>query len=311
MSSEDQSSTSDLETGVSIFSDEIAGLRDDLTEIEESRRKRSEVTRVQRAHLIVALSVIGSFVTLYTSSDGPFQLQFLWTTRDPIYALLIHAVLFMIYVPTHLYLITTWTLPAETKLDAIHDLVLPFVNLFLLLGSLPLVLLIALDLDFLSILENIRLLSDSSILLINPISYILMEIVVFTCPAYKYAKAVEKNMSDIQTGSKSRRLHLSAGPSGDSARVTVTNNSDHEVAGEDIRLEIETPRGVIVEDIRHTKETDSGYELLDDLESRDSVRLPIELGEIPGVKYNDYRGSEVKVDILINGEQVSTEKFTL
>ncbi|ARS90787.1 hypothetical protein B1756_14365 [Natrarchaeobaculum aegyptiacum] len=297
--------------------------------MQETRRKRSETTRVQRAHLLVAIGVIGAFATFYNPSEDPIQLDVFWTASEPIYALLIHVVLFMAYIPAHLYTITAWTLPTETRLDKLHDLVLPFANLFLLLGSLPLVLMIILNIDF-SALPSVRIaalqttlfsqpISESVypasnsfiILAVTPVSYILVEIIVFAYPAYRYARAFEENMSNIQTGSRSRRLHLSTGSSGDSARVTITNSNDQEVSGEDIKLEIDTPRGVIVEDVRHATEADSGYRLVDDLAPDESIRLPIELGEIPGVKYDDYRGEEVEVDVFIHGEKTSTERFTL
>jgi len=338
MSGEEGPSNSNLQTDVSAVSDEIAGLREDLTEIQDARKKRSEITRVQRAHLIVAIGVVSAFATLYTPPEGPFQFNVFWASQEPIYALLLHAVLFMIYIPTHLYTITVWTLPTEAKLDKIHDLVLPFANLFLLMGSLPLVLLLILKVDLpsfsistqqifsypsglaplltvlfdQSISESVYLSSNSLLTVAaTPVTYILIEIIVFAYPAYRYARAFEKNMSKIQTGSKSRRLSLGTGSSGDSARVTITNSNDQEVPGQDIKLEIETPRGVVVDDVRHATEVDSGYLLLDDLGPEESLRLPIEIDTIPGVKYDDYRGKEVEVVVFIKGNKTSTERFTL
>lgn len=97
---------SDLETDSSTVSNEISELREDLTEIEEKWRKSSEITRVQRAHLIVAVGVVGAFATLYTLPEEPFQFDVFWTSQDPIYALLIYVILFLIYIPIHLYTIT-------------------------------------------------------------------------------------------------------------------------------------------------------------------------------------------------------------
>lgn len=335
---ENQSSNSGLKTDLSIVSDEIASLREELVDLQESRQQFSKIKRVQRAHLMVAIGVVGAFATLYDLPDGSLQLSVFWTSNNPMYPLMIHAILFMVYIPAHLHMITVWSLPMEGRWDKIHELVLPFANLFLLLGSLPLVLLIILGLDVPSleisiqqilsyppeleillfilvnywISEGVSLFSENITLIVaTPTNYILGEIIVFAYPAYRYAKAYEQNMSKIQTGSKSRRLSLSTGSSGDSARIRITNSNSQEVSGENIKLEIDTPDGVEVQNVRHATEDGSGYILHDDLEPNESIRIPIELENIPGVKYEYYRGEEVKVEIFIDGERTSTERFTL
>jgi hypothetical protein len=99
--------------------------------------------------------------------------------------------------------------------------------------------------------------------------------------------------------------------SGESAKVRITNSSDQEVQGEYVKLQIDTPRGVEVENVRHATETDSGYRLIDNLEPGESIRIPLVLNPIPGIKYEDYRGEVVNVEVFINGEKESTEQFKL
>lgn len=139
----------------------------------------------------------------------------------------------------------------------------------------------------------------------------LIEVIVFAYPAYRYARAVEETMSKIQTGSKSRRLRINTGPSSDSARVTITNPTGQKISGEEIRLKIDTPWGIEVDNVEHATKTDSGYTLTDDLDSEDDIPIPIRLDVVPGVKYDEYQGEEIKVEVFMGEEYTSTERFVL
>lgn len=296
--SDDETTNSDAD--LSTISSEIAGLREELVEIEKVANDQSEVRRVQRAHLIVAIGVVSAFATLYSAPQGGISIASFWSSNEPIYPLLVHSCLFLVYIPIHLYTITLWSLSSETWADQLHEFFLPFSNLILLCGSLPLILFVILDLNL-----SYRWVK------LNAVTYIIAEAIVLYYPAIKHAEAFKETMSEIQTDSKSRRIRVSTRPSGDSPRVRVKNNSDEKIAGENIELRIETPESIEIENVVHATKSGSGYILHDDIDADDFARIPIKIDPLPTAKYDDYRGENVTVDILFNGEKASTEQFKL
>jgi len=280
--------------------DEIRALRDDFNELKvdideeiETRRKNSEIKRVENTHILVALAVFGAFTSGLSEQfiNSPLSKVFKYMGWFSISFLLLK----LTTLSVRPILESRERTNIKKLVKGIDDIVLPIFYIILLYGSFSVIIV-----DRFVKIGSLM----SGVISIEVLFW--LEIIVLAVFGYLYGKELDNNMS-IESSSRDEILLFPSSTSGSTLEFYIKNTRDSSIPAGDIEFIIAAPDGIQIEKVYPAIKRGDKWATSYSLPSNQRMKISLDVSVDESVENN----KEHTIDVVVKFEESIQSKENL